>query len=102
VGGGGGIRGRGRGQREVVLWNGGDQSINQCYICSNEIHREFMPAIHQKSLFGDSVYLHLGGGAGVKGRWCYGKVVIVFIYMGGGGAGVKESWCYGQVVIVFI
>jgi hypothetical protein len=35
-----------------------NQSINQCYICSNvtdvicsnEIHREFMPAIHQKSL----------------------------------------------------
>jgi hypothetical protein len=21
------------------------QSINQCYICSNEIHREFMPAL---------------------------------------------------------
>jgi hypothetical protein len=27
-----------------------NQSINQCYICSNEIHREFMPAIHRKSL----------------------------------------------------
>jgi hypothetical protein len=27
-----------------------DQSINQCYICSIEIHREFMPAIHRKSL----------------------------------------------------
>jgi hypothetical protein len=27
-----------------------DQSINQCYICSNEVHREFMPAIHRKSL----------------------------------------------------
>jgi hypothetical protein len=27
------------------------QSINQCHICSNEIHREFMPAIHRKSLF---------------------------------------------------
>jgi hypothetical protein len=26
------------------------RSINQCYICSNEIHGEFMPAIHQKSL----------------------------------------------------
>jgi hypothetical protein len=26
------------------------QSINQCYICSNEIHGEFMPAIHRKSL----------------------------------------------------
>jgi hypothetical protein len=26
------------------------QSINQCYICSNEIYREFMPAIHQRSL----------------------------------------------------
>jgi hypothetical protein len=26
------------------------QSINQCYICSNGIHREFMPAIHRKSL----------------------------------------------------
>jgi hypothetical protein len=30
----------------AVVW----QSINQCYICSNEIHREFMPAIRQKSL----------------------------------------------------
>jgi hypothetical protein len=27
-----------------------NQSINQCYICSNEMHREFMPAIHRKSL----------------------------------------------------
>jgi hypothetical protein len=26
------------------------QLINQCYICSNESHREFMPAIHQESL----------------------------------------------------
>jgi hypothetical protein len=24
----------------------GPKSINQCYICSNEIYREFMPAIH--------------------------------------------------------
>jgi hypothetical protein len=31
-------------------WHDFNQSINQCYICSNEIHREFMPAIHQKSL----------------------------------------------------
>jgi hypothetical protein len=31
----------------LLLFN---QSINQCYICSNEIHREFMPAIHRKSL----------------------------------------------------
>jgi hypothetical protein len=30
-----------------VTWH---QSINQCYICSNELHREFMPAIHRKSL----------------------------------------------------
>jgi hypothetical protein len=26
------------------------QPINQCYICSNEIRREFVPGIHRKSL----------------------------------------------------
>jgi hypothetical protein len=25
------------------------QSVSQCYICSNDIHRQFMPALHKKN-----------------------------------------------------
>jgi hypothetical protein len=50
----GGVRGRGTQNRgggsPRLSGTPAHSSINQCYICSNEAHRELLPAIHQKPL----------------------------------------------------